>query len=110
MWQGVEVDPRYRYRTGTIIDVLQISADEQRGMKTLIGPAESARRYLEHQARRAVLAGHARGEQRRAESRERDAGIIERHAAGWSNRAIARELGIYENSVRHVLKRVRNEP
>ena len=44
-WQGVEVDPRYRYRTSTIIELLQITAGEQRGMKTLIGPAEAARRY-----------------------------------------------------------------
>ena len=52
------------------------------------------------------------GERRREKNRGRDADIIELSTAGCSNRAIARELGIYENSVRHVLKRVRvrNEP
>ena len=109
VWQGIEVDPRYRYRTGTILDVLQISADEQREMRTLIGLQERARRRSEHQVLRGAKGGVLSGERRRETNRERDADIIELHAAGWSNRAIARELGIYENSVRHVLKRVRNE-
>ena len=110
VWKGIEVDPRYRYRTATIIDLLDIALDEQREMRTLIGPHERARRYQEHQADRNALGGRARGVQRREATRERDARIIELQVAGWSNRAIARELGIYENSVRHVLKRVRNEP
>ena len=109
VWQGVEIDPRYRYRTQTILDVLQISADEQRAMRTLIGPEESARRYREHQARRGALGGVVSGERRRETNRERDARIIELLAEGWSNRAIARELGIDEKTVRHVRKRVRNE-
>ena len=109
VWKGIEVDPRYRYRSATIIDVLQITADEQRAMKTLIGPAERARRRSEHQALRGVRGGVLSGERRRERNRERDADIIERHAAGWSNRAIARELGIDEKMVRYVFKRVRNE-
>ena len=36
--------------------------------------------------------------------------MIELHIAGWSNRAIGRELGVDEKLVRHVLRRVRNEP
>ena len=58
---------------------------------------------------RGWLGGVVSGERRRETNRERDARIIELHAAGWSNRAIARELGIDEKMVRYVLKRVRNE-
>ena len=87
VWKGIEVDPRYRYRSATIIDVLQITADEQRAMKTLIGPAERARRRSEHQALRGVRGGVLSGERRRERNRERDADIIERHAAGWTVRA-----------------------
>ena len=58
-WQGMDVDPRYRYRNATIIDLLQITLDEQRKMRTLIGPEERGRRYQEHQADR-----NARGEAR----------------------------------------------
>ena len=52
-------------------------------MKTLIGPEESARRYREHQARRGALGGVVSGGRRRETNRERDARIIELHAAGW---------------------------
>ena len=109
-WQGVDVDPRYRYRTRTIVDLLQITLEEQRPMKTLFGSEESARRYQEHQADRNARGGRARGAKRREASRERDARMIELHIAGWSNRAIGRELGVDEKLVRHVLRRVRNEP
>ena len=64
-WQGVQVDPRYRFRTSTILDWLDITLDEQREFRSLLGPVESARRYREHQARRAALGARARAEQQR---------------------------------------------
>ena len=44
VWEGVEVDPRYRFRNETIIELLGITAEEQREMRTLISPAEKERR------------------------------------------------------------------
>ena len=58
-WQGVPVDPRYRFRTSTILEWLEVTADEQRAMCTLISREESVRRYRAHQARRAALGGRA---------------------------------------------------
>ena len=109
VWQGVEVDPRYKFRTATIIEVLQITGEEQRGMRTLFGPAESARRYQEHQAQRWSRGGRARAEKVWTQNRERDARIIEGSLAGESNRAIARVVGVDETTVRRVLGRVRSD-
>ena len=109
-WQGVQVDPRYRFRTSTILDWLDITLEEQRELRTLIGPEESARRYRKHQAGRGALGGRASGARRRQGTAERDARILELHAAGWSGRAIARELGLAsKTTVRKVLARVGTE-
>ena len=35
-WEGVELDPRYRFRTETIIELLGITAEEQKSLRTLI--------------------------------------------------------------------------
>ena len=35
--RGVEVDPRYRFRTSTILDWLAVTEEEQRSMQTFSG-------------------------------------------------------------------------
>lgn len=44
VWEGVEVDPRYRFKTETIIDWLEITDEEQKQMINLISPSEKYRR------------------------------------------------------------------
>ena len=61
-YEGVEVDPRYRFRTSTILDWLSIEPDEQRSMRTLFGPEERARRWSAHQAARGRRGGAVSGE------------------------------------------------
>jgi hypothetical protein len=43
-WQGVEVDPRYRFRTEVIVEWLEIEPYEQREMFNLVGADEKRRR------------------------------------------------------------------
>jgi hypothetical protein len=43
-YAGVEVDPRYRFKNQTIIELLEITADEEREMKTIISDEERRRR------------------------------------------------------------------
>lgn len=44
-WQGRPVDPRYAFRTQTILEWLEITPDEQREMRTLIGGEEKRHRH-----------------------------------------------------------------
>ena len=105
-WQGVEFDPRYRYRNATIVDLLQITLEEQRrGMRTLIGPEERERRYRENQSRRGALGGRARAEKVWEENRERDAEIVRLRLQGRSLREIAGIVGIGKSAVDGVLGR-----
>jgi hypothetical protein len=43
-WRGLEIDPRYRLRNQTIIEALEITAEEEREMKTIISDDERRRR------------------------------------------------------------------
>lgn len=38
VWEGVEIDPRYRFKTETIIEGLEITNEEQKQMLNLISP------------------------------------------------------------------------
>ncbi|MDP9437447.1 MAG: hypothetical protein M3P49_01650 [Actinomycetota bacterium] len=75
-WQGVQIDPRYRFKTETIIEWLGITDEEQRQMRNLIAPAEKYRRKREKEKekRRKGRGGSmSRGELaawRRAEARK----------------------------------------
>lgn len=46
VWEGVEVDPQYRFCTQPILELLEVTDEEQRQMRTLISPAEKYRRRL----------------------------------------------------------------
>lgn len=77
VWEGIEVDPRYRFKTETIIEWLEITDEEQKQMINLISPSEKYRRKRENEdEKRRKAGGHARrpyrppphtGAQRRAE-------------------------------------------
>ena len=45
-WRGLEIDPRYRFKTETIIELLEITPEEQKEMDVLISPAEKYRRKV----------------------------------------------------------------
>jgi hypothetical protein len=75
-WQGIEVDPRYRFKNQSIIELLEITAEEEREMKTIISDDERRRRdrqrknpemsRQEYEAR----AAHRRSEARRMASED----------------------------------------
>ena len=69
-----------------------------------------ARWHFDHSGAAQRRRGVKSGKVRRARNTERDAAIVAAVEAGWSMRAVAREWGIDEKMVRHVLARVRNEP
>ncbi|NMP22928.1 hypothetical protein [Sulfobacillus harzensis] len=55
--QGQTVDPRYAFRTETILEWLDITEDEQREMRTLIGPDEKRRRHRDAERERRRVTG-----------------------------------------------------
>ena len=86
----------YRYKNETLIDLLRITPDEERHMKTLISTRE--KRERDYRSRR-----EARGYQaRRSERAER---IVTLHRAGLSSRAIAAEAGCNQSTVVRELKK-----
>ena len=108
-WEGVEIDPRYRFGTATILDWLSITPEEERSMRTLFGPEERARRRSEHQAERGQRGGRIGGERRRERVKARDTEIARLRREGLSQRAIAEQLGIPRGGVVNVLRRVDHE-
>ena len=69
-----------------------------------------ARWHFDHSSAAQRRRGVKSGKVRRARNKERDAAIVAAVEAGQSMRATAREWGLTENSVRHIMGKVRNEP
>lgn len=102
-WNGQKIDPRYAFRTETILEWLDITAEEQLEMRALIGPDEKRRRNREaHQ-----LARRARGMQPRnqylAEAAQRRTEALKRRAQGESLRQIGQAMGVSAEAVRRML-------
>jgi DNA invertase Pin-like site-specific DNA recombinase len=100
----VEVDPRYRFKNQTIIDLLEITGDEEREMRTLISDDERRRRDREEkkELRREAGAMSRNEYERRAADRR----IAARRMAAEGLRAeeIAKRLRISRQHVYRLLK------
>jgi hypothetical protein len=101
-WRGAVIDPRYRFKTETIIELLEITPQEQREMRTLISPAEKARRREEKRRKAGMMSREeykGRAAWRRSEARrmcvEEDMDVPE----------IAKALGVSVHSVKSYVSR-----
>lgn len=97
---GGEVDPRYRFRTQTIQDRLEITAAEERHMRTLISPAEGNRRRREKAREEGSLSRKDyldRAARRRLQARSM-------HEEGAPPEEIAASLGISSRTVQDYLR------
>jgi hypothetical protein len=96
-WAGLEWDPRYRLKNHTIIELLEITAEEERELKTIISDEERRRRDRERKnpemTRREYETSAAR---RRVQARRMAAEGLTRQqiadALGWSKRHVQRVL------------------
>lgn len=95
---GVRVPNRYRLRNETIIRYLDLTASEQRELRTIIGAEERDRRRV---ARRRA-AGMV---DRQAQAQDRALRAWELRRAGLSQAAIAAELGVQQPAVSKMLRR-----
>ena len=99
-WQGHTIDPRYRFRTETIVDWLGITNEESRELSTLIDKEEWMRRLKLRQAAR----GRRSGAARRKAAEARNAEIAALAGGGKGVRAIARALGVPKSTVSRVVR------
>jgi len=97
-YAGVEVDPRYRFRNQTIIELLEITADEERKMRTIISDNERRRRDRKRKNPEMTRKEYEdRAAMRRAEARRMA-------SEGLSLREIGKRLGISHEAVRKALR------
>lgn len=100
-WQGHPIDPRYRFKTETILEWLEITPEEQRQMATLISRAEARCRHREKERARTYQTGEV--QQTRAEylaqAEVRRQEALRRKARGESLRQIASALGVSHEAV-----------
>jgi hypothetical protein len=97
-WQGIEVDPRYRFKNQTIIELLEITAEEEREMRTIISDNERRRRDRQRKNPEMTRKEY---EDRAAMRREQARRLA---AEGLSLREIGKRLGISHEAVRKALR------
>ncbi len=95
---GLRVPNRYRLRNDTIIRCLDLTPDEQRELQTIIGPAERDRRRVSRRRAAGMV-------DRQAQASARQVRAWELRRAGWSQAAIAADLGVKQPAVSKMLRR-----
>jgi Homeodomain-like domain len=97
-WAGLEWDPRYRLKNQTIIELLEITAEEERELKTIISDSERRRRDRERKDPEMTREEYlVRAAKRRAQARSLA-------AEGLQTKDIAERLGISKRTVQLALK------
>lgn len=97
---GVRVPNRYRLRNDTILRTLDVTAAEQRSLRTIIGHDERQRRRVERRRAAGMV-------DRQAQAADRRQRAIELRQRGLSQSAIAAELGVSQPAVSMMLRRTR---
>ena len=98
IWNGLRTDMRYKMTNAYIIDLLQMSDDEKKQMKTIIGPAEKQRRR-EDRRRQAGMVCYAE------RTAERISRATELRQQGFSLKAIGWHFEISAPAACNLLKR-----
>lgn len=97
-YAGVKMDPRYRFRNQTIIELLEITPDEEREMRTIVSDDERRRRDRQRKNPKMSRQEYeGRAARRRAEAHRMA-------SEGFSLREIGKVLGISHEAVRKALK------
>jgi hypothetical protein len=97
-WAGLEWDPRYRLKNQTIIELLEITYEEERELKTIISDSERRRRDRERKDPEMTREEYlVRATKRRVQARRLA-------AEGLQTKDIAERLGISKRAVQLALR------
>jgi hypothetical protein len=100
---GQQIDPRYRMSNARLIELLGVTVDEQRHLKTIVSQEEARQRHAARErerraSKRTALTGMTRIEYLESAEMKRQSAKLLR-SQGWSLRRIAAELNISVGSV-----------
>ena len=101
---GVEFDPRYRFKSETIVRWLEITPEEQRELHTIISEEERRRRDRERDEKRRREAGAMSRAQYEGRAQDRRAEALRLEDEGLAAAAIAKRLGISRGHAYKLLK------
>jgi hypothetical protein len=102
---GIEVDPRYRFKNQTILEVLEITAEEERQMRTIISADERRRRDREEKKEQRREAGAMSRQKYEASAHDRRSEARRMASEGLRAEEIAKTLGVSIHTVRTYLYR-----
>lgn len=105
-YEGIQVDPRYRFSNQRIIEELEIDGDEERHMKTIISADERRRRDRDRTRRERRESGEVEMSRREYEGRatKRRSEAHRLRAEGKSRKEIAEALGVSLSTVKRALR------
>lgn len=110
LWKGEEVDPRYKFNNETLINDLEISLDEQRGLSTIISTEEKNRRKREKRASdrrsKGIPERHEYLRSISSEAAERRSEALRMRQSGMPVSLIAKELHLSKKTVYGYFKTV----
>jgi hypothetical protein len=103
-WNGVEVDPRYRFKNETIIERLEIEDWEMEEMNVIISSDEARKRHRERESQRRREAGEMERFKYTATAEQRRMKAAELRSGGMLQREIAEILGCSQQEVSRLTK------
>lgn len=103
-WNGLGVDPRYRFTNGTIIEWLEITPEEECQMLTLISADERRRRDRERREAERRRAGMMTREEYEGRAQARREEAVRLRSEGLNNGQVAEALGLSKRRVQQLLK------
>lgn len=101
---GMQIDPRYRFKNKTLVEWLGITGDEAKHLKTILPASETRRRNTARRREARRAAGAIERQTYLAQVDEKRQRVRALKAQGMSNSAIARETGFSRGSVIDYLK------
>jgi hypothetical protein len=101
-WEGKQRDPRYRLTNRKIIEMLDITLDEEKEMKVLISEETKRRRDRERKEHKRRAEGAIPRQEYLAKASEKRGAAQDLRRGGMSYRKIGEKLGISHTKARRL--------
>lgn len=107
LWRGSFKDPRYEFTNQRIIDLLDITPEEERELKTIISKDTKRQRDRERKESRRRSQGAKPRDEYITQARDKRQKVKELHEQGYSNSEIALQTGYSARHISRVLRDLR---